>query len=59
MTTASEEHSCKHFRFAYQEEFRIVAIPAHAEEQLPFCLNVGDISDIAELVSESLCDDTD
>jgi hypothetical protein len=52
MTTSSEVYFCRHFRFAYQVEFRIVAIPAHSTGLRPFHLNVGAISDIAEAVFE-------
>jgi hypothetical protein len=52
MAIASEVYFCKHFRFAYQKEFRIVARPARATLLRPFHLNIGSLSDIAELIFE-------
>ena len=52
MTIAAEVYYCKHFRFAYQGEFRIVARPARATVLRPFHLDIGPLSDIAELISE-------
>ena len=41
----------KHFRFAYQTEFRYVLIPERVDSPLQrFFLNLGNIEDIAELV---------
>ena len=47
---ANEVHFCKHFRFAYQTEFRFVLTPAVDRQLQPFFLNLGTIADIAEMV---------
>jgi hypothetical protein len=48
---STEVQFCKHFRFSYQTEFRFVLIP-HVHRQLEsFFLHLGNISDIAEMVS--------
>jgi hypothetical protein len=41
----------KHFRFAYQWEFRVVIIPADPSSLEPFKLNLGPLKDIAELIA--------
>lgn len=48
---ATEIYFCKHFRFAYQTEFRFVLIPAVDRQLQPFYLNLGAIADIAEIVT--------
>jgi hypothetical protein len=45
-----EVQFCKHFRFAYQTEFRFVLTPADDRQLEPFFLNIGTITDIAERV---------
>ena len=45
-----EVQFCKHFRFAYQTEFRFVLAPAEDRQLEPFFLNLGTIRDIAEMV---------
>jgi hypothetical protein len=45
-----EVQFCKHFRFAYQTEFRFVLTPAEDRQLGPFFLNLGTITDIAEMV---------
>jgi hypothetical protein len=47
---AVEVQFCKHFRFAYQTEFRFVLIPADGRQLKPVFLNLGPIADIAEIV---------
>lgn len=47
---AVEVQFCKHFRFAYQTEFRFVLTPAEDRQLEPFFLNLGNIMDIAEIV---------
>jgi hypothetical protein len=54
MSTPSEVYFSKHFRFAYQEEFRLVVIPAHSRKLQPFSLNIGAITDIAEFMFDPL-----
>lgn len=49
--TSSEVQFCKHFRFAYQTEFRHVLIPAFEGPLEPFFVDVGSITDIAEMVT--------
>jgi hypothetical protein len=48
---AVEVQFCKHFRFAYQSEFRFVLTPAGERQLEPFFLNLGTITDIAEIVT--------
>jgi hypothetical protein len=50
MTIPFEGYFSKHFRFAYQEEFRLIAIPAHSDPLQSFVLNVGSLRDISEFI---------
>ena len=47
---ASEVQFCKYFRFAYQTEYRFVLIPTNDRQLEPFFLQLGSITDIAEIV---------
>ncbi|MFK0689527.1 hypothetical protein ACFX5Q_15140 [Mesorhizobium sp. IMUNJ 23033] len=49
--TANEIHFLKHFRYAYQREFRATLIPKTTRPSTPVFLNLGPLTDIAELVS--------
>jgi hypothetical protein len=49
--TAAEVHFCKHFRFAYQTEFRFVLTPVDTSDMQPFFVELGSLEDIAEIVS--------
>src|SRR5436853_1516637 len=49
--TAGEVHFCKHFRFAYQTEFRFVLTPAKGHDLQHFFVELGPLQDIAELVT--------
>lgn len=48
--TAAEVHFCKHFRFAYQTEFRYVLTAVDEPQLQPFFLELGSLEDIAEIV---------
>jgi hypothetical protein len=48
--TAGEVQFCKHFRFAYQTEFRFVLTGADTLQLQPFFLELGSLEDIAEMV---------
>jgi hypothetical protein len=48
--TAGEVHFCKHFRFAYQTEFRFVLTPAKRDDLQPSFVELGSLDDIAEIV---------
>jgi hypothetical protein len=48
--TAGEVHFCKHFRFAYQTEFRFVLTPAKSHDLQPLFIELGSLRDIAEMV---------
>jgi hypothetical protein len=50
VTEVSEVHFCKHFRYAYQTEFRLVLVPVCSGELQPFFLQLGFLEDIAEMV---------
>lgn len=49
--TANEIHFLKHFRYAYQREFRVILVPQKTRPSTPVFLNLGPLTDIAELVS--------
>ena len=49
--TAAEVHFCKHFRFAYQTEFRFVLTAANDRHLQPFFVELGSLGDIAEIVT--------
>jgi hypothetical protein len=49
--TAGEVPFCKHFRFAYQTEFRFVLTAADNLQLQPFFLELGSLEDIAEIVT--------
>lgn len=49
--TVAEVHFCKHFRFAYQTEFRYVLTAADKHSLQPFFLDLGSLEDIAEIVA--------
>jgi hypothetical protein len=51
VTEVSEVHFCKHFRYAYQTEFRLVLAPVSSDELQPFFLQIGSLEDIAEMVA--------
>ena len=48
---ATEVHFCKHFRFAYQTEFRFLLTPTENSRLQPFFLDLGSLEDIAEIVA--------
>ena len=48
--TVAEVHFCKHFRFAYQTEFRYVLTAVDERQLQPFFLELGSLEDIAEIV---------
>lgn len=48
--TVAEVHFCKHFRFAYQTEFRYVLRAVDERQLQPFFLELGSLEDIAEIV---------
>lgn len=50
-TEAKEVQFTKHFRFAYQTEFRFVLSPVHKGTLEPLFLTLGALTDIAEMVS--------
>ena len=41
---------CKHFRYAYQDEYRFVWKPSSGMQLEPFFINIGPINDIAAMV---------
>ncbi|MER9299649.1 hypothetical protein NKI38_24580 [Mesorhizobium sp. M0621] len=49
--SANEIHFLKHFRYAYQREFRAILMPKRTRPSTPVFLNLGPLTDIAELVS--------
>lgn len=49
--TPNEIHFLKHFRYAYQREFRAILAPKKNRPSTPVFLNLGPLTDIAELVS--------
>jgi hypothetical protein len=49
--TVSEVQFCKHFRFAYQTEFRYVFTAENKRLLEPFFLELGSLEDIAEIVA--------
>jgi hypothetical protein len=46
-----EVQFCKHFRFAYQTEFRFVLMPEEDRQLEPLFLSLGNITDIADIVA--------
>ena len=43
---------CKHFRYTYQKEYRVIWLPPYAEMSLePFEIEIGSLEDCSELIS--------
>ena len=51
---AEEIYFCKHFRYAYQNEFRFVLKSVQQSTLTPFFLELGAITDIAEFIEEPI-----
>lgn len=50
ITKPEEIFLMKHFRFAYQHEYRLVILPTKLQPLMPYFLELGPLTDIAELV---------